>query len=485
MSDYICVFDVGTTGTRTIIFDMNGKVIVKAYEEYPVIKQPVGISEQDPEIWWNALKSTCNKAIKKVNSTDVIGISASFLRNTATIIDKDGNVLHPALTWMDEREETTAKEWQKETDLRRTIPKIQWIKKNRPEIFSKAAKIINPDTFIYMKLCGACVTDPTNAIWGILNKSTLKWDDTLAEAFDLPLDLWPELRIPGEVVGELSTESAELLGLKKGTPVILGGGDQQCSALGLGVINPGQVKVTTGTGTFVNYIVDNPVVSAGDFPIFSHPCIIPGKWNIEGVIPGTGTAFKWFAENFSQLQIKESQEKNLNIYDVLTAEAAKIPPGSGGLLFLPLYVFRKGTIHGLGWNHTRAHMIRSIMESAAFASQMYLQLLEGMARGKTTEIRADGGAMNSELWVQILADVMNRKVYVPEVKDGAAMGAAILAFYGCKVYDTIEKAIDNMVRFPMAKTPINENLKVYKKLNRIFMPALLEVYSKKRVTKEL
>ncbi|MFX0018939.1 MAG: FGGY-family carbohydrate kinase [Promethearchaeota archaeon] len=485
MSDYVCVFDVGTTGTRTIIFDMNGKVIVKAYEEYPIIKQPVGISEQDPGIWWNALKSTCNKAIKKVNPTDVIGISASFLRNTATVIDKDGNVLHPALTWMDEREETTAKEWQKETDLRRTIPKIQWIKKNRPVIFSKAAKIINPDTFIYMKLCGARVTDPTNAIWGILNKSTLKWDGKLAEVFDLPIELWPEIHIPGEVIGELSPESAELLGLKKGTPVILGGGDQQCSALGLGVINTGQVKVTTGTGTFVNYIVDNPVESAGDFPIFSHPCIIPGKWNIEGVIPGTGTAFKWFAENFSQLQIKECQEKSLNVYDILTAEAAKIPPGSGGLLFLPLYVFRKGTIHGLGWNHTRAHMIRSIMESAALAAQMYLQLLEGMARGKTTEIRADGGAMNSEFWVQILADVMNRKVYVPEVKDGAAMGAAILAYYGCKVYNTIEKAINNMIRFPVVKTPINENVKVYKKLNRIFMPALLEVYSKKRVTKDL
>jgi len=172
MSDLICVFDVGTTGTRTIIFDINGKEIVKTYEEYPVFEQPVGISEQNPEIWWNAIKNTCNRAIKKVNSADIIGISASFLRNTATVIDKDGNVLHPALTWMDEREETTAKEWQKETDLRRTIPKIQWIKKNRPEIFNKATKIINPDTFIYMKLCGACVTDPTNAIWGILNKDT-------------------------------------------------------------------------------------------------------------------------------------------------------------------------------------------------------------------------------------------------------------------------------------------------------------------------
>jgi len=348
MSEKICVFDVGTTGTRSIIFDIDGNEIAKAYEEYPVVKQPVGISEQDPQIWWTAIKNTCNMVMKKVDPDEVIGISASFLRSTTTIIDKEGNVLHPALTWMDEREESSGKEWQKETDLRRAIPKILWIKKNKPELFSKAEKIINPDTYIYMKLCGICATDPTNGIMGILSRTTLKWDDELAEAYGLPIDLWPELCTPGYVIGELLSTSAVSLGLKKNIPVIMGGGDQQCSALGLGVINEGQAKITTGTGTFVDIVVDKPVEPAGDLPIFSWPSVIKGKWNIEGVIPGTGTAFKWFRENFSQLQVKESEEKNLNVYDILTSEAAQIPPGSEGLLFLPLYVFRKGTIHGLG-----------------------------------------------------------------------------------------------------------------------------------------
>ncbi|KKN67853.1 hypothetical protein LCGC14_0457330 [marine sediment metagenome] len=480
----MCVFDVGTTGARTVIFDLNGKEVARAYELYPVSKQSIGISEQDPIIWWNAIRKTCNSVAQSVSPENIVGISAAFLRGTITIIDKKGEVLHPALTWMDEREATTAMEWKKEIDLRRSIPKILWIKKNKPELFRKADKIIHPDTFFYLKLCDVCVTDPTNGMLGILNKKTLKWDDELAETFDLPIELWPELHTPGEIIGELTQSAADALGLKRNTPVILGGGDQQCSALGLGVITKGQAKVTTGTGTFVDYVVDKPIEMAGNFPLFSYPSVIKGKWNIEGVTPGTGTALKWFKDNFSQLQAKESQDKNLDVYDMLTAEAAKIAPGSEGLLFLPLLMFRKGTIHGLGWNHTRAHMIRAIMESAALSASTYLQLLESIGGTKTTDLRVDGGGMKSDLWVQIFADTTAKRVYIPENIDGAAMGAAILGFFGIKKYVTIEEAVENMVRFPTFKDPIKENVKSYKKLKRIFMPALLEVYEKKRVTKD-
>ncbi|MFW9943293.1 MAG: FGGY-family carbohydrate kinase [Candidatus Thorarchaeota archaeon] len=486
MSDLICVFDVGTTGTRTIIFNIDGKEVSKAYEAYPIVKQPIGISEQDPIIWWNAIRNTCKNVMRTTNPEDVMAISATFHRGTVTVADKNGEILHPGLTWMDERQETTAIEWTKEVDLRRAIPKLLWIKNNKPELFSKATKIIYPDTYIFMKLCEKYVTDLTNGIWGILKRSTLKWDQELADSFDLPLELWPEVRRPGEIIGGLSSIAADALGLKKNVPVILSGGDQQCSALGLGVVNKGQAKATTGTGTFVDLIVDNPVDPAGDLPIFSWPSAVKGNWQIEGVAPGTGNALKWFVDNFSQLQIKESLEKNVNIYDMMAEEAGKVPPGSEGLLFLPLLnVFRKGALHGLGWNHTRAHMIRAIMESAALATQMYLQLVEGMGGVKTTELRVDGGAMNSDLWTQIFADITSKPILVPENKEGAAMGAAILGFLGCKNYNTVEKAIENMVRFPTIKHPKKENTKIYKKLNRIFMPTVLDIYSKKRVTKDL
>ena len=183
MNDLICVFDVGTTGARTVIFDVYGKEIVKAYEEYVIPTQPVGISEQDPTIWWDAIKNTSNKVMKsgKFNPDDIIGISASFSRATVTLIDKDGEPLHPALTWMDDRELSDAKGFNEELAWRNSIPKLLWLKKNKEEIFSKAYKIICPDSFTYYKLCGEVVTDPTNAINGILNLNTLILDNELAE----------------------------------------------------------------------------------------------------------------------------------------------------------------------------------------------------------------------------------------------------------------------------------------------------------------
>ncbi|MFX1350238.1 MAG: FGGY-family carbohydrate kinase [Promethearchaeota archaeon] len=485
MSDLLCVFDVGTTGSRTIIFDINGREIASAYEEYPIVKQPLGISEQDPLAWWKATKNTCKQVVKKVNMEDIIGITGGILRGNATIIDKYGEVLHPVMLSMDER----GMDFQAEEGLRLSISKMLWLKNEKPDIFNKAFKIIFPDTYIYMNLCGEdlCITEPTNGIYGIMNMDTLDWDLNLSNKYDLPVGLWPDLHTPGEIVGELSSKAARELGLKSNIPVVLGGGDQQCSALGMGVINPGQAKVTMGTYTIVNYVMGNKPAKLppGDIPIFPLPHVIKGKWILEGAMPGTGIALKWFKDNFSQLQIKESEEKKINVYDVLCKEAEDISPGSEGLLFIPLQMFRKGTFHGLGWNHTRAHMIRSIMESAALSAQMYLGLIEAVGRTKTPEIKADGGGMNSSLWAQILSDVMDKKILIPKVKDCSALGAAILGYYGLKKYKNLNDAIGKMVRFEKEFEPIKSNTRIYKKLNRLYMPTALDIYQKKRVTEDL
>ncbi|MFX1460539.1 MAG: FGGY-family carbohydrate kinase [Promethearchaeota archaeon] len=484
MSELLCVFDAGTTGARTFIFDIDGKEIAKAYQEYPIVEQPVGVSEQDPIIWWNAIKNTCKQVVKQVNIDDIIGISASILRGNTSIINKFGEPLHAAITAMDERELAL----REEEGLRLSIPKLLWLKKERSHLYSKIYKIMFPDTYIYMNLCGneTCITEPTNGIYGIMSVNTLDWDKNLADIYDLPVELWPKIHTPGEFIGELTNDAAKELGLKSKLPVILGGGDQQCSALGMGVINQGQAKVTIGTYTFAHYVTNKAIKTGSkDIPIFSIPHIIKGKWMLEGGMPGTGIAMKWFKDNFSQLQISEGIEKNLDVYDIIIKEAEEILPGSEGLLFIPLQIFKKGTIHGLGWNHTRAHMIRSIMESAALSAQLYLNLLEGIGGGKVDEIKADGGAMNSDLWAQILADVTDKKVIIPIVRDSAALGAAILGFYGCKKYNSIDEAIKKMVRFEKEFNPIKANTKVYKKLNRLFLPLTFNIYEKKRVTKDL
>jgi len=485
MSDLACVFDVGTTGARTFIFDINGKLIAKSYEEYTIPKQPKGLSEQDPLIWWNAIKKTCNDVVKKININDIIGIGASFQRQTVTFLDNKGFELHPALTLMDGREETSAKDWFKEEGTRRTIPKILWIKKNKPEVFKKISKISFVDTYIYNRLCNVMATDPTNGVMGILNYNTLKWDENLAEHYEIPIDLWPDVYFYGEVIGELSNVAANELGLNQNIPIFMGGGDQQCAALGLGVIKTHQAKVTIGTGAFVDYVTDKLIKPSEEAPIFSYPSVIKGKWHIEGAMFGAGSTLKWFKDNFSQLQANQSSEGKKNVYDMLANEASTIPPGSEGLLFIPLYMFRKGTIHGLGWNHTRAHFTRAIMESACLGAQMCLEMLEAIGGRKVSEVRADGGAMNSPLWAQILADVTSKKILIPEVKDAAALGVAILVFYNSKRYESLGNAITNMIRITDVKEPIKQNVRVYKKLYRAYAQELIDIDEKKRVTGNL
>ena len=485
MSDLLAVFDIGTTGARTIIFDINGKEISRTYEEYPVIQQPTGTSEQDPNVWWNAVKNTCNMALKHINKDDIVGLVASCFRATATFIDQNGEILHPALTWMDEREEDSAKDWTKDDALRRAIPKVLWFKNNKPEIYEKIAKVSFVDTYIYNRLCNVIATDPANGVMGPLNFNTLKWDGKLAEHYEVPIDIWPEVYFYGDHLGELSDEAAKELGLKQNTPIFMGGGDQQCSALGLGVIRSGQAKITNGTGTFVDYVTDNPVKAPEGFPIFSYPSVIKDKWHIEGALPGTGTAIKWFKDNFSQLQINQSVEENKNVYDVLTEEAASVLPASEGLMVTPLYVFRKATIHGLSLNHNRGHMMRALIESACLSAQMYLTSLERIGGINVSEVRVDGGGMNSSLWAQILADTTSKKILIPEVKDSAALGAAILVFRNSEKYSSLDNAIINMVRFIDEKNPIKKNVRIYKKLYRFFLSALLDIDGKKRVTRNL
>ena len=231
--------------------------------------------------------------------------------------------------------------------------------------------------------------------------------------------------------------------------------------------------------------MDEPIPAPGGVPIFSLPHVVEGKWVIEGVMPGSGTALNWFRDNFSQLQTKECAAKDINIFEALSEEAKQVSPGSEGFLIIPLYIFKKGTIYGMGFGHTRGHFIRALMESAALSAQMYISLLEGMGKQKVETLRVDGGGMNNELWSQIYADVINKPIEIAENKDGAALGAAILGFRGLKMYSSHEDAIKNMVRFSETKQPIKENSKIYKKLIRIYMTTVLEIDGKKRITGKL
>ncbi len=365
---------------------------------------------------------------------------------------------------------------------RKSVNKIMWFAENRPDLFTSAYKFITLDALINYRLCGQMFTEPANARYGPIDHQTLQWSEQLCEATGIPIDKLAEIKSPGSVIGEVSTDAAKACGLRRGTIVIMGSGDQQCSALGTGTIKTGVVKATTGTGTFVITHTDSHI--ADPYVMFSNPSAIPGKWILEGVIPGTGLAYKWYRDQYCQTESSLAAQTNRDVWELMETSASSVPAGSDGLVVFPFMAYNKGIFYNLGFRHTRAHVGRAIMEANGYGIQMYLQMMEGMLELQFSELRIDGGGSNSSLWRQIISDCINRPVVLPRSRDSTAIGAAMLAAVGTGVYGSYEEAVENMFHIAERRSPIPENVTVYEQLYAVFnkliiaeMSSLLELTS--------
>jgi len=262
----------------------------------------------------------------------------------------------------------------------------------------------------------------------------------------------------------------------------MGSGDQQCSALGTGAIETGVVKATTGTGTFVITHTDKHIEDP--YVMFSNPSAIPGKWILEGVVPGTGLAFKWYRDQYCQSEMALAAQSDKDVYEIIESSASKVPAGSDGLVVFPFMAYNKGIFYNLGFQHTKAHVARAIMEANGYGIQMYVQMMEGMLDLQFKELRIDGGGSNSALWRQIIADCTNKTVVLPRSRDSTVIGAAILAAVGTGVYQTYSEAVENMFRVEERRKPIEQNVPIYEQQFGVFnklliaeLPSLIELTS--------
>ncbi|MEM4446929.1 MAG: FGGY family carbohydrate kinase [Nitrososphaerota archaeon] len=475
--EVIGVFDVGTTGVRALLFNLNGFILGGSYEEYPTISELPGQAEQVPEKWWNAACRAIQIALKnaRVSPADVTAVSVCTQRATVFPVDRNGKPLYRAITWMDARTSQSAQKLKDRIGQRESLKKVLWIRDNLPFVFEETFKFSFVDSYFYFKLAGSFVSDFSNAFYGPFDVEKLTWDEKLADEIGIPLDKWVDVSPSGKVIGEVTSEASKETGLKAGTPVVLGGGDQQCSCVGVGAVKHGIAKVTTGTGTFIDVLLDKPIYDPFGI-LFTLPHVIEGKWVLEGVIPGTGRILRWFRDNFGHLEKRVAEDVGVDAYSILEDEAETVSPGSDGLIIIPLFNFGKGSIHNLSFAHSRKHIVRAIMESNGFGIRGLLEMISGM--GITVEeLRVDGGGARSKLWRQIQADITGKRVVAPHVEEAGALGAAILASIGVKLFPTLEKAVESMVKLVEVREPRLENKKVYDEMHPVFMKLLLSSYS--------
>ena len=457
--------DVGTGGTRAVTVDESGRVLGSATADHQPFASPqLGWAEQDPRDWWRATTQAVPAALSRagVKPDSIAAIGFSGQMHGAVLLDEAGEVLRPAIIWCDQRTQQQCEEITERVGAARlieltanpaltgfTLPKLLWVRHHEPEIWKHVRTVLLPKDYVRWRLTGERCIDVADASGTLLfDVQHRKWSHEMARLMDLDERLLPRVFESPEVVAHVSSEGANATGLREKIPVSVGAGDQAAGAVGLGVVRPGAVSATIGTSGVVFAATERPALDPrGRVHTFCHA--IPGRWHVMGVTQGAGLSLRWFRDHFGA-----GKPDGRDPYDKLSEEAACAPPGSDGLLWAP-YLMGERTPHldpharaalvGLTASHTRAHVLRSILEGVAFSLRDTLTIFDEMKVPVKT-IRLGGGGARSALWREIQAQVYGRAVELLEAEEGAAYGAALLAGVGCGVWPSVDAACDSVVR---------------------------------------
>jgi len=485
--------DVGTGGTRALLIDESGAVIASAIHEHQPFASPrSGWAEQDPLDWWKACQGAVRKLLRDggVPASDIACIGLTGQMHGAVLLDRNDEVLRPALIWCDQRtaaecrylNETIGPQQLVELTCNPaltnfTLTKLLWVRKNEPGIWRRFHSFLLPKDYIRLCLTGVRAIDVADASGTLLlDVAHRRWSDAMLDAVNLSPDCLPALYESQQMVGQVTEAAAAKTGLKAGTPVVAGAGDQAAGATGMGIVRPGDVSATIGTSGVVFAASDAPVTDPrGRLHTFCHA--IPGRWHVMGVTQAAGLSLRWFRDNFG----------TFTDYEQMSAEAAKVPPGSEGVLWAPYLMGERtpypdpdvrAALVGLAADHTRANVIRAVLEGVAFSLKDTFTIFKELGipvRG----IRVGGGGARSALWRQIQADVYGHAVETVQAEEGAAYGAALLAGVGAGAWASVDAACDAVVHVAKRTVPDQKALHVmqdaYVKYRRIY-PALRMIF---------
>jgi len=462
--------DVGTGGTRALIMDERGSVVASASAEHAHFASPrPGWAEQDPRDWWRACGIAVRKALESsaIKAEDIACVGFSGQMHGAVLLDSADEVIRPALIWCDQRSEAQSRELEemfgRDTLIRLTcnppltnftLTKFLWVRENEPQNWALVAHVMLPKDYVRFRLTGERAIDMADASGTLLlDVANRRWSSEVLTKTDIKQSLLPALFESPQVCGKVSAAGADATGLRAGTPVVAGAGDQAAGAVGMGIARVGAVSATIGTSGVVFASTDRPAMDPqGRLHTFCHA--IPGRWHVMGVTQAAGLSLRWYRDNFGQASPGLQKKDGRDPYDVFAEEASSAPAGSEGAFWLP-YLMGERTPHldpnaraglvGLTASHTRAHVIRAIMEGVAFSLKDSFTIFEEM-KIPVTSIRLGGGGARSPLWRQIQADVYGREVEIVAAEEGAAYGAAILAGVGAGGWNSVEQACDAVVR---------------------------------------
>jgi xylulokinase len=479
MPRYFIGIDVSTTASKALVIDEQGNVVASQSHPHELSTPRPLWSEQDPEDWWQASSHAVRDVLQKVRAEDIAAIGLTGQMHGLTSLDGNGNPLRPAILWNDQRTGPQCEAMTAKVEARRlyqhigsmmlpgfTAPKIVWLRENEPEIYKQIVHVLLPKDYIRFKLSGSYVGDVADGSGiGVMDIAKRTWSDEMLAAFDIPRSWLPDLCESPDVCAHVNEAGAVATGLKVGTPIVGGAGDQPAQAVGSGIISRGQTSLTVGTSGVAFTATDEYLPEPeGRLHTFCHA--MPGAWFSMGVMLSAAGGLRWLHD---ELTPDAS-------YDDLNAKAASVPAGSQGLLFAP---YLSGERHphpdplaraafvGLTIRHGLPHMVRAVMEGVAFGMRDNLELLR--AQGVHPPAAAvSGGAANSPVWRQLMADIMAIPLYTVNTTEGAAFGAAILGAVGVGAWPDVPSACADLVRKVDEIQPKQDGVATYERLYSVF-----------------
>lgn len=499
MGKYLLGIDLGTSACKAALFDREGKVLGSAIAEYNVYYPYAGWAEQNPDEWWEGVRHAINDVLMQtaVLPDDIAGVGIDGQSWSAIAIDKSGNVLTNTPIWMDTRAKEICARLNEQIgndaifelsgnslQPTYTTAKVVWYKENLPEVFEKTDKILQSNGYLVYKLTGSITQDICQGYgWHCFDMRHGIWNYDMCHKLGIPESFLPPIVACDAVVGYVTKEAAAQTGLTAGTPVVSGGLDAACGTLGAGVIHDGETQEQGGQAGGMSICMDS--YKADPKLILSYH-VVPGKWLLQGGTVGGGGVMRWFEKEFADYERMIAKETGKSSLNQLNALAAKVAPGSDGLVFLPYMSGERspiwnpeanGVFYGLDFSKTKGHMVRACMEGVAYSLKHNLDVAKE-AGASVTLLRAVGGSANSLLWTQIKTDITGIPISVSSSDTATTLGAAMLAGVGTGFYSSYDEAVSLTVHETRHHQPDSKKKQAYDKNYEIYRklyPALKQL----------
>ena len=481
---YLIGIDIGTSGTKTVLFDQKGKALASETVEYPLYQPQNGWAEQDPHDWWRATLDSLKSVIASsgVAAEAIAGIGLSGQMHGLVMLDEAGEVLRPSIIWCDGRTTKQCAEITERVGAERlieitanpalpgfTASKILWVREHEPEVYAKCKQILLPKDYIRYKLTGVYATEVSDASgMNLMDVPKRCWSAEVLEALEIPADLLPKLYESYEVTGGILPEVAAQTGLLAGAIVVGGAGDNAAAAIGTGVVETGRAFTTIGTSGVIFAHADHATIDPKG-RVHTFCAAVPNAWTVMSCTLSAGGSLQWFRNQFAAAEMQVARDMNLDPYELMTQQAQQVPIGANRLLFLPFLMGERsplldanarGVFFGLSGIHGKRDMLRAVLEGVVYSQRDCLDILREM--GVTfTEMLATGGGGRSPLWRQMLADNYQCPVVTVQNAEGPALGVAILAGVGAGIYPDIQTACREILAFHPPQDPIAENVSAY------------------------